>query len=70
MRMLYWLFVTKAYIERVKPFEQTLLLIAEQMNPVPGRTRLETISVFITDHSVVRYGVPATLEGESSKGLQ
>ena len=55
--MLYWLFVTKAYIERVKTLEQTLPLIAEQMNPVSGRTKVETISVFIADHPVVRYGV-------------
>ena len=35
------------------------------MNPVSGHTRVETISVFIADHPVVRYGVSATLGGES-----
>jgi two-component system response regulator NreC len=63
--MLYCLFVTKAYIERVKTLEQTLPLIAEPMNPVSGRTRGETISVFIADHPVVTYGVSATLGGET-----
>ncbi len=50
--------------------EQSLPFIADQMNPVPGRTRLETISVFIADHPVVRYGVSTTLGGESSDGWQ
>lgn len=40
-------------------------LIAEPINPASGRPRLETISVFIADHPVVRYGVSATLGGES-----
>ena len=58
--------------------EQTIPLLADTLKPLSNGVGTETISVFIADHPVVRYGVSATIGresdieviGESSDGWQ
>ena len=45
--------------------EQTIPLLSEPVKPFPNAVETEIISVFIADHPVVRYGVSATIGGET-----